>query len=147
MRFVRSSRPMGDSVHSSRSITRWTIESAASRKMWNTPATNSIYELLRTNHITNQREWSKNPEAQKRMYATFHNLEDQRAFWRHHPTNAFSFNTANLVPRKNYTNGYPFLVVSVDKKIMSGHDDISNTNLISFLEEYIFFCQNSGATQ
>jgi hypothetical protein len=115
--------------------------------LWYKPATNSFYELLRTNHITSQREWSRHPEAQKSMSATFHNIEDQRAFWKHHPTNTFSFNTANLVPRKNYTNGYPFLVVSVDKKIMSGHDDISNTNLISFLEEYIIFCQNGGAAQ
>jgi len=38
--------------------------------------------------------------------------------------------------------GDPFLIVSVDKKIMKDHDDIANPVIINFLGEFILFCQS-----
>lgn len=46
-----------------------------------------------------------------------------------------------LQPRDTYRAGDPFMILSVDKKIMSGHSDIANPVLINFLREFILFCQ------
>jgi hypothetical protein len=77
------------------------------------------------------------------------NIHEQRKKW--HPNNTeaqtyyFVKSETILRPRDgHYRPGDPFLVVSVDKKIMKDHDDITNPRLISFLGEYILFCQNDS---
>jgi Alpha/beta hydrolase of unknown function (DUF900) len=107
------------------------------------PLTNSFSEIF-TNHPTRLHGQFRNSEAQKKFYAAFRKIREQRANWLNRLSNSISFNGADLVPRASYITRNPFLVVSVDKKIMADHDDISNTNLINFLEQYIFFC-DSGA--
>jgi len=52
-----------------------------------------------------------------------------------------TFTNVVLRPKATYTSGDPFLIVSVDKEIMNGHDDIANPNLIRFLSEFIVFCR------
>jgi hypothetical protein len=71
------------------------------------------------------------------------NVGAQREKW--HPNApapaVYSFDDCTLEPRGSFRPGDPFLIVSVDKKIMSGHDDITNPVLINFLREFIAFCQ------
>jgi hypothetical protein len=78
------------------------------------------------------------------LHKTIDNVNQQRKKW--HPNNAtaatYYFDDSILKPRENYRPGDPFPIVSVDKKIMKDHDDITNPVLINFLEEYILFCQH-----
>jgi hypothetical protein len=71
------------------------------------------------------------------------NIRTQRKQW--HPNNptaaTYSFDDSVLKPKANYRPGDPFLIVSVDKKIMKDHDEIANPMLINFLGEFILFCQ------
>jgi hypothetical protein len=110
--------------------------------LWYKPLTNSFSEEL-TNHISRGHSGFPSPEAKKKFYASLQNIKEQRSHWKNRSTNSFSFSGATLVPRYNYVTGNPFIVVSVDKRIMADHDDISNTNLINFLEEYVLFCDSS----
>jgi hypothetical protein len=41
----------------------------------------------------------------------------------------------------HYRPGSPFVVVSVDKQIMDGHDDYANATIVNFIREYIEFCR------
>jgi hypothetical protein len=81
------------------------------------------------------------PEGLRR---TIDNVHAQRAKW--HPNNStaatYYFDDSILMPGGNYRPGDPFPIVSVDKKIMKDHDDITNPVLINFLGEYILFCQS-----
>ena len=51
------------------------------------------------------------------------------------------FDDCLLKPEPTYKLRDPIYVVSVDKKIMSGHNDISNRVLLNFLREFIVFCK------
>jgi hypothetical protein len=86
---------------------------------------------------------------QNQLLASINNVHTQRAKW--HPNNVtaatYSFDDCILEPRKNYRPGDPFLIVSVDKKIMKDHDDIANPVIINFLGEYILFCRNDSSGQ
>ena len=77
------------------------------------------------------------------METSINNVHLQRNKW--HPNNpvaaTYFFDDSILKPRRNYRPGDPFLIVSVDKKIMKDHDDIANPVIINFLGEYILFCQ------
>jgi hypothetical protein len=79
-----------------------------------------------------------------KLQASINNVHTQRAKW--HPNNVtavtYDFDDSILKPRGNYRPGDPFLIVSVDKKIMKDHDDIANPVIINFLGEYILFCRN-----
>jgi len=52
-----------------------------------------------------------------------------------------------LVPRPHakyaHKPGNPFLNVSVDKRIMNGHNDITNPVLVKFLEDFLVFSQTN----
>jgi hypothetical protein len=71
------------------------------------------------------------------------NVKRQREKW--HPNAAvaqtYTFDETKLEPVEGFQPGDPFLIVSVDEKIMADHTDITNANLIKFLGEYIQFCQ------
>jgi hypothetical protein len=79
------------------------------------------------------------------LQASINNVHAQRMKW--HPNNptaaTYYFDDSILKPRGNYRPGDPFLIVSVDKKIMKDHSDIGNPVLINFLGEYILFCQTN----
>jgi hypothetical protein len=79
-----------------------------------------------------------------KLVASMNNVHEQRQKW--HPNNTkaatYYFDDSILKPRANFRPGDPILIVSVDKKIMKDHDDITNPVLINFLEEYILFCQS-----
>lgn len=55
------------------------------------------------------------------------------------PSVSFPFDECTLTPNSQYQQGNPFLVVSVQKQIMDGHNDITNRVLINFLIEFIYF--------
>ena len=71
------------------------------------------------------------------------NIRTQRSKWRpgHHPPETYNFDQSILEPIDGFKPGDPFLVVSVDKRIMKDHGDITNKVLINFIREYIQFCQ------
>ena len=107
----------------------------------NTPAGgNSTFNLTTQQHELHNRA---------QLQASINNVHAQRQKW--HPNNAiaatYDFDDAILKPRQTYRPGDPFLIVSVDKKIMKDHDDITNPVLINFLEEYILFCQTDTPGQ
>jgi hypothetical protein len=81
--------------------------------------------------------------APDKLQSSINNVHTQRAKW--HPNNVtaatYYFDDSILKPRWNYRPGDPFLIVSVDKKIMKDHDDITNPVLINFLGEFMLFCQ------
>ena len=83
------------------------------------------------------------PHSRDQLQVSINNVHTQRAKW--HPNNqaaaTYYFDDSILKSRGNYRPGDPFLIVSVDKKIMKDHDDITNPVLINFLGEYILFCQ------
>jgi hypothetical protein len=93
------------------------------------------------NPQTKQHELHRRPDQ---LLASINNVHVQRQKW--HPNNTkaatYYFDDSILKPRANFRPGDPFLIVSVDKKIMKDHDDITNPVLINFLEEYILFCQS-----
>ena len=80
---------------------------------------------------------------EQRLQKSIANVHAQRQKW--HPNAAtpaqYSFDDCTLKPKRTFRPGDPFLIVSVDKKIMKDHDDIGNPVLINFLREYIEFCQ------
>jgi hypothetical protein len=81
--------------------------------------------------------------SQQKLRESIQNIHAQRQKW--HPNASkpavYSFDDCLLQPRDTYRAGDPFMIVSVDKKIMSGHSDIANRVLINFLREFILFCQ------
>jgi hypothetical protein len=78
-----------------------------------------------------------------KLRVSINNVHEQRKLW--HPNAAkaatYYFDDTILKPRAGYRPGDPLLVVSVDKKVMKDHDDITNPVLINFLGEFILFCQ------
>jgi hypothetical protein len=78
------------------------------------------------------------------LQASMNNVHAQRAKW--HPNNrtaeTYYFDDSILKPRAGYRPGDPFLIVSVDTKIIKDHGDIGNPVLMNFLGEYILFCRN-----
>lgn len=83
--------------------------------------------------------------SRDQLQASINNVYTQRTKW--HPNNptaaTYYFDDSILKPRGNYRPGDPFLIVSVDKKIMKDHDDITNPVLINFLREFILFSQTN----
>ncbi len=70
------------------------------------------------------------------------NIHYQRSNWQQNGgvPNTYHFDHSVLKP-VNYKPGDPFLVVSVDKKIMDGHNDYANWTIVNFIREYIDFCR------
>jgi hypothetical protein len=72
------------------------------------------------------------------------NVRSQRAVWRAASetvtTNVFGSCVMTSTPK--YHARDPIVVVRVDKKIMSDHNDIGDPVLINFLQEYIPFCDD-----
>lgn len=79
----------------------------------------------------------------QKLQKSIDNIHEQRKKWQPNaPKPAeYSFDDCTLKPKDNFRPGDPFLIVSVDKKIMKDHSDITNPVLINFLREYIQFCQ------
>jgi hypothetical protein len=80
---------------------------------------------------------------QPKLQESVQNVQSQRQKWRPNaPKPAlYSFDDCLLKPKDSFRPGDPFMLVSVDKKIMKDHDDIANPVLINFLREFILFCQ------
>jgi alpha/beta hydrolase family protein DUF900 len=97
-----------------------------------------------TDHSTlNTQSQTNELHDQQQMLDSMANIKLLRNQWL---TNAvtpvtFSFDDCELQPRDNYRPGDPFLVVSVDKKIIRDHNDIDNPVIINFLREFILFAQ------
>ena len=83
--------------------------------------------------------------SQQKMQESVQNVQSQRQKWHPNaPTPAeYSFDDCRLKPRSGFRPGDPLMIVSVHKKIMSGHGDIANPVLINFLREFILFCQTN----
>ena len=83
--------------------------------------------------------------SRDQLQASINNVHTQRTKW--HPNNptaaTYYFDDSILKPRAGYRPGDPFLIVSVDKKIMKDHSDITNPVLINFLREFILFSQTN----
>jgi alpha-beta hydrolase superfamily lysophospholipase len=103
-------------------------------------ATSKIAANSTLNLQTKKHELRQLPQKLQRSIA---NVHEQRQKW--HPNaprpTEYSFDDCSLKPKKTFRPGDPFLIVSVDKKIMKDHNDIGNPVLINFLREYIEFCQ------
>lgn len=76
------------------------------------------------------------------MMQTAQNVESQPQRW--DPSAAipkpYPFDESILTPKDTYHPGDPFLIVSVDSRLMKDHNDIANAKMIHFLIEYIQFC-------
>jgi len=97
-----------------------------------------------TDHSTLNTQSNKQElPGHEKLQQSVGNVSVQRKKW--HPNAAtpavYEFDDCILKPKESFRPGDPFLVVSVDKKIMSGHTDINNPVLINFLREFILFCQ------
>lgn len=79
-----------------------------------------------------------------KLPAAVANIARQREIWREGIFETNVFGNCILKAVKPYVLHNPILVVSVDKQIMSGHDDIANPVLINFLQEYIPFCDDAS---
>ncbi len=91
------------------------------------------------NAKTNKHELHNRAQLQ----LSINNIRQQRQKW--HPNSGspktYNFDDTTLEPNPHFKPGDPFLIVSVDPKIMKDHSDIDNPVLINFLREYIQFCQ------
>jgi hypothetical protein len=78
-----------------------------------------------------------------RLIESTKNIELQRSKW--HPNaptpQTYYFDDSTLKPIDGFKPGTPFLIVSVDRRIMRDHGDITNKVLINFIREYIQFCK------
>jgi hypothetical protein len=79
----------------------------------------------------------------QKLRESIQNVHVQRQKWHPNAPNpaVYSFDDCLLQPHSTYRAGDPFMIVSVDKKVMSGHNDIANPVLINFPREFILFCQ------
>jgi hypothetical protein len=111
-----------------------------------------IYSASATNATAAATHTTLNPQTRKhephdheKLRESISNLHEQRKKWHPNaPTPAvYSFDDCVLKPKETFRPGDPFLVVSVDKKIMNGHDDITNPVMVNFLREFILFCQKN----
>jgi hypothetical protein len=96
------------------------------------------------NHTTINPKINKHEKhTTEKLTASIENLHDQRKKWHPNADKAmtFSFDDCELKPREHFRPGDPFFVVSVDKRIMNGHNDIANPVLLNFLREFILFCK------
>lgn len=106
-------------------------------------ATNKTAASSTLSMRTKKHELHQLDAPQQKLQRSVANIRQQRQKW--HPNAAtpaeYSFDDCTLKPRSSFRPGDPFLIVSVDKKIMKDHSDIGNPVLINFLREYIQFCQ------
>jgi hypothetical protein len=112
---------------------------------------NLVYDANATNDTaTAAKQSTLNPitkkhevHSERTFRASITNIYSQRQKWQPNAPKpvVYSFDDCLLKPKDSYKPGDPFLIVSVDKKIMSGHGDIANPVLINFLREFILFCQ------
>lgn len=106
-------------------------------------ATNKITASSTLDPQTRKHELHQLHGPEQKLQKSIANVRAQREKW--HPNAAapvdYSFDDCTLKPRSTFRAGDPFLIVSVDKKIMKDHDDIGNPVLLNFLREYIEFCQ------
>ncbi len=122
---------------------------------WFTPfiTHNLVYDTNATDSTSQQTTF--NPKTQKhelhsldRLQLSIQNVHVQRQKW--HPNAprpvVYTFDDCKLEPVTTFRPGDPFLIVSVDTRIMKDHSDITNPVLINFLREFILFCQ-SGPDQ
>jgi hypothetical protein len=79
----------------------------------------------------------------KPLQKSLTNIQSQRSKWdpNRGVPQTYEFDQCVLKPLDGFKPGDPFLVVSMDPRIMSGHTDITNPVLNHFLWEYIQFCQ------
>jgi hypothetical protein len=106
--------------------------------------TNSVATL--TEHSTYNPQTRKHElHSPQKLQESIQNVRSQRQKWHPNaPTPAvYSFDDCKLKPKATFRPGDPFLIVSVDKKIMSGHGDIANPVILNFLREFILFCQSN----
>jgi hypothetical protein len=105
-------------------------------------ATNSPTTAIRQSTY-NRKTKAHEYHREGRMEKSVENTSVQQEKWKRETPEPieFSFDDCVLKPRAGFKPGYPFLIVSVDKKIMSGHGDLANPVLINFLREFIVFCQ------
>lgn len=84
-----------------------------------------------------------------RLPGVAENIMSQREVWRRASNQGTTnvFGPCVLTSTSNYRPRNPIVVVSVDKAIMKDHDDIGNTVLINFLQEYIPFCDHETQGQ
>lgn len=109
--------------------------------------TNSVLDPA--GHSTFNAQTKKHqPHDPEKLRQSIQNVHAQRQKW--HPNAStpqpYTFDDCILKPKSSFRPGDPFLVVSVDKKIMKDHDDIGNPVLINFLREYIQFCHSDPPT-
>jgi hypothetical protein len=115
--------------------------------VYDTNATSTATATTRTaatGHSTINPQTKKHEvHSRQKLQESVQNVQTQRQKWHPNaPTPAlYSFDDCILKPRSTFQPGDPFMIVSVDKKIMSGHGDIGNPVLINFLREFILFCQ------
>ncbi len=97
-----------------------------------------------TGHSTlNPKTRQHEVHSQQKLQESIQNIYSQRQKWQPNAPRpvVYSFDDCLLKPKDSFRPGDPFMIVSVDKKIMSGHGDIANPVLINFLREFILFCQ------
>jgi hypothetical protein len=80
---------------------------------------------------------------QEFLLKSHENIKTRRDEWlaENGPSQDYPFDKTVLRPVKGFPARDPFLIVSVDRRVMDGHSDITNPVLLNFLREYIQFCQ------
>jgi hypothetical protein len=135
----RPDKPQGAA---NRSAVGWFKPFITHNLVYDANATNAT--AAATEHSTLNRTTRKHEiHSRQNLQESMQNIESQRQKWRPNAPNpvVYSFDDCLLKPKDSFKPGDPFMIVSVDKKIMSGHGDISNPVLINFLREFILFCQ------
>lgn len=93
------------------------------------------------NPVTNKHEY--HTPGGEGLRRSVDNVRAQRGKWRPNAPKPqiYDFDDCVLKPLDGFHPGDPFLIVSTDRRIMNGHNDIANKVLINFIREYIQFCQ------
>jgi hypothetical protein len=83
------------------------------------------------------------PEDAAFLRQSHEKIKDRRQEWvsESGPSLEYPFDKSVLKPVASFPARDPFLIVSVDRRIMDGHNDITNPVLLNFIREYIQFCQ------
>jgi Alpha/beta hydrolase of unknown function (DUF900) len=93
--------------------------------------------------VNHQLIYSKNNSATNgdERLSSFDIVQTERAKWNPQglAPQTYYFPNATLKPSSTYKPGNPFWIVSVDPKMMDGHNDIDNCRLVKFLRDYIEF--------
>jgi Alpha/beta hydrolase of unknown function (DUF900) len=117
---------------------------------WFKPFVNHELDYDQNASVATTRASTFNAQTQKHEYhdhsamvQSVNNIEIQRGKWNpsHTTAQTYYFDDTVLKPIDDYHPGDPFMIVSVDPRIMRDHSDITNKVLINFLREYIQFCQ------